>query len=160
MQRIPIIDLSAAGSGGLASRQAIAREIDATCREIGFFTITGHGVPIAAMDELRSKAHTFFALPLEEKCKAINPVPGTPRGYRAQGLESLAQANAGATPPDLKEFYHFGRESWPEETYHTGPEVKVQLKRIGSRISGAVVAGSSTEATKRVRNRIARDPSQ
>src|SRR5262245_1601924 len=122
MQRIPIIDVSAARTGGLAARQAIAREIDATCREIGFFTVTGHGVPVAAMDELRSKAHTFFALPLEEKCKAIHPVPGTPRGYRAQGLESLAQANAGTTPPDLKEFYHFGRESWPEETYYTGPE--------------------------------------
>jgi isopenicillin N synthase-like dioxygenase len=122
MQRIPVIDVSAARTGGLAARQAIAREIDATCREIGFFTVTGHGVPVAAMDELRSKAHTFFALPLEAKCKAINPVPGTPRGYRAQGLESLAQANAGTAPPDLKEFYHFGRESWPEETYYTGPE--------------------------------------
>jgi isopenicillin N synthase-like dioxygenase len=120
MQRIPIIDLSAARIGGLVSRQAIAREIDATCREIGFFTITGHGVPIATMDELRSKAHTFFALPLDEKRKAIHPVPGTPRGYRAQGLESLAQANAGTTPSDLKEFYHFGQESWPEETYYTG----------------------------------------
>jgi len=122
MQRIPIIDLSAARTGGLAARQAIAREIDTTCREIGFFTVTGHGVPVAAMDELRSKAHTFFALPLQEKCKAIHPVSGTPRGYRAQGLESLAQANAGMTPPDLKEFYHFGRESWPEETYYSGPE--------------------------------------
>src|SRR6516164_4471457 len=56
MQQIPVIDLSAARSGGLASRQAVAREIDATCREIGFFTITGHGVPIATMDQLRSKA--------------------------------------------------------------------------------------------------------
>ena len=117
MQRIPIIDVSAARTGGLAARQAIAREIDATCREIGFFTVTGHGVPVAAMDELRSKAHTFFALPLQEKCKAIHPVPGTPRGYRAQGLESLAlaqanvNANAGTTPPDLKEFYHFGRRA-------------------------------------------------
>ena len=61
MQQIPVIDLSAARSGGLASRQAVAREIDATCREIGFFTITGHGVPIATMDQLRSKAHAFFA---------------------------------------------------------------------------------------------------
>src|SRR5215467_10387398 len=122
MQQIPVIDLSAARGGGLASRQAIAREIDATCREIGFFTIAGHGVPGATMDELRSKAHTFFALPLEEKYKAIHPVPGTPRGYRAQGLEALAHANAGTTPADLKEFYHFGRESWPEETYYRGSE--------------------------------------
>jgi isopenicillin N synthase-like dioxygenase len=122
MQRIPIIDLSAARIGGLASRRAIANDIDAACREIGFFTITGHGVPVAAMDELRSQAHAFFALPLEEKYKAIHPVPGTPRGYRAQGQEALALANAGTTPSDLKEFYHFGRESWPEETYYTGPE--------------------------------------
>lgn len=122
MQGIPTIDLSAARIGGLASRRAVAREIDAACREIGFFTIAGHGVPVAIMDELRSKAHTFFALPLEEKCKAIHPVPGTPRGYRAQGLEALAHANAGKTPADLKEFYHFGRESWPEEAYYTGPE--------------------------------------
>src|SRR5262244_4567718 len=100
MQQISVIDLSAARTGALASRQAVAREIDATCREIGFFTVTGHGVPVAAMDELRSKAHAFFALPLEEKYKAIHPVPGTPRGYRAQGLEALAHANAAMTPAD------------------------------------------------------------
>jgi isopenicillin N synthase-like dioxygenase len=122
MQRIPIIDLSAARSGGLAARQAVAREIDAACREIGFFTITGHGVPVATMDELRLKAHAFFALPSEEKQKAIHPVAGTPRGFRAQGLEALAHANAGTTPADLKEFYHLGRESWPQETYYSGPE--------------------------------------
>jgi isopenicillin N synthase-like dioxygenase len=74
------------------------------------------------MDELRSKAHEFFALPLQEKRKAIHPVPGTPRGFRAQGLEALAHANAGATPADLKEFYHLGRENWPQETYYTGAE--------------------------------------
>src|SRR5260370_8500628 len=122
MQQSLVIDLSAARSGGLASRQAVAREVDAAGGEIGLFTIAGHGVPIATMDQLRSKAHAFFALPLEEKRSAIHPVPGTPRGYRAQGLEALALASAGATPPDLKEFYHFGRESWPNEPYYTGPE--------------------------------------
>src|SRR5215469_17004215 len=99
MQQIPVIDLSAARVGGLASRQAVAREIDATCREIGFFTITGHGVPVATMDQLRSKAHAFFALPLEEKRDAIHPVAVTPRGYRAQGLEALAHTKAGTTTP-------------------------------------------------------------
>jgi isopenicillin N synthase-like dioxygenase len=122
MPQIPLIDLSMARTGGLLSRQAVAREIDATCREIGFFTIAGHGVPVTIMNDLRSKAHDFFALPLEEKRGAIHPIAGTPRGYRVQGIEALAHANAGATPPDLKEFYHFGRESWPNEPYYTGAE--------------------------------------
>jgi isopenicillin N synthase-like dioxygenase len=123
MRQIPIIDLSAALHGGLASRQAVAQEIDRTCREIGFFTISGHGVSVAVMNALRSKAHAFFALPLAEKRKAIHPLAGTPRGYRAQGMEALAQANASAAPPDLKEFYHLSRqESWPDEPYYSGVE--------------------------------------
>jgi isopenicillin N synthase-like dioxygenase len=123
MRQIPIIDLSEALTGGLASRQAAAQQIDRTCREIGFFTIAGHGVPVTVMHALRSKAHAFFALPLEEKRKAVHPIAGTPRGYRAQGIEALAQANASAAPPDLKEFYHFSRqEGWPDEPYYTGVE--------------------------------------
>jgi isopenicillin N synthase-like dioxygenase len=122
MQRIPLIDLTSARTGGQASKQAVAREIDRNCREIGFFTIAGHGMPISIMEELRAKAHGFFAFPLAQKHKAIHPVPGTPRGYRAQGIEALAHASSGQTPPDLKEFYHFGRESWPDEPYYAGVE--------------------------------------
>jgi isopenicillin N synthase-like dioxygenase len=122
MQQIPVIDLTAAREGNLAARQAIAREIDQVCRDIGFFTITGHGVPTTVMDTLRDTAHTFFALPLAEKRKAIHPLPGTPRGYRALGIEALAQANDRVTPPDLKEFYHIGRESWPDDLYYTSEE--------------------------------------
>jgi isopenicillin N synthase-like dioxygenase len=122
MKKIPVIDLSAARGGDRRARMAVAREIDETCRQIGFFTITGHGVPAAVMDTLRSKAHEFFALPLEQKRSAIHPVPGTPRGYRALGIEALAQGNNRATPPDLKEYYHFGRETWPDEPYYTGSE--------------------------------------
>jgi len=122
MERIPIVDLSPARSGDLRARQAVAKRIDDICREIGFFTITGHGVPLDVMDALRSRAHAFFALPLEEKRKATNPVPNAPRGYRALGIEALGRANAGASPPDLKEFYHIGREAWPDEPYYTGPE--------------------------------------
>jgi len=118
MKQIPVVDLSAARTGGLHGRQSLAREIDKVCREIGFFTIAGHGVPAAVMDTLREKAHAFFALPLHEKCKAAHPVPGTPRGYRAMGGEALAYANDGITPPDLKEFYHIGRAGWPDEPYY------------------------------------------
>jgi isopenicillin N synthase-like dioxygenase len=122
IRTIPIIDLSAARQGALQDRRAVAREIDRTCQEVGFFTITGHGVPVSAIDTLRGKAHEFFAQPLEEKRKAIHPVATTPRGYRALGIEALSYGNDRPTPPDLKEYYHFGRESWPEEPYYSSAE--------------------------------------
>jgi isopenicillin N synthase-like dioxygenase len=122
MKQIPVVDLSVARTGGLSARQSLAREIDQICREIGFFTITGHGVPVKVMDILREKAHAFFALPLDEKRKAIHQVLGTPRGYRALGGEALAHGNDRVTPPDLKEFYHIGRASWPNEPYYTSAE--------------------------------------
>ena len=39
MIAIPVIDLTAARTGGRAERLRTAREIDDACREIGFFTI-------------------------------------------------------------------------------------------------------------------------
>jgi isopenicillin N synthase-like dioxygenase len=121
-QSIPVLDLSDALHGDLAARRKLAAYLDRTCREIGFFTLVGHGAPPAVLDELRTKANAFFALPLEEKRRAIHAVAGTPRGYRALGIEALSYGNERETPPDLKEYYHFGRERWPDEAYFTGPE--------------------------------------
>lgn len=122
MSGIPVIDLGPALGGSPAERLRVGREIDRTCREIGFFTIAGHGVPKPVMDALRDTANAFFALPLAEKQRAIHPVKGTPRGYIALGVEALSRGNAQATPPDLKEYYHFGRQAWPDEPYYTSVE--------------------------------------
>lgn len=120
--RIPVIDIAAALAGAPADRRAAAAAIDRACVDIGFFTVTGHGVAPAVIDDLRRLAHDFFGRPMDEKRRAIHPVPHTPRGYIAMGLEALSYANAGGTPPDLKEFYHFGRPGWPDEPYFTGAE--------------------------------------
>lgn len=122
MSDIPVIDLSSALTGDPDARLRTGQEMDRICREIGFFTITGHGVPAPVMDGLRSVANAFFALPLQEKMRAVHPVRGTPRGYIALGAEALSHGNAIETPPDLKEYYHFGRERWPDEPYFTGAE--------------------------------------
>jgi len=42
---IPVVDLTSAFSGDAAARLRTGRQIDRICTEIGFFTITGHGVP-------------------------------------------------------------------------------------------------------------------
>jgi isopenicillin N synthase-like dioxygenase len=121
-QGIPVIDLSDALDGGAAARRRLAARLDRVCCDIGFLTIVGHGAPGAALDGLRAKAMAFFALPLDEKRRAIHPVASTPRGYRALGIEALSYGNDLKTPPDLKEYYHFGRETWPEEPYFTSAE--------------------------------------
>ena len=76
MNEVPLIDLTPARLGGRAERQAVAARIDEACREIGFFAISGHGVPTRVVDELRSSAHAFFALPLADKLVARHPVGG------------------------------------------------------------------------------------
>jgi len=122
MISIPVIDLEPALKGSEADRRKAAREIDRTCTEVGFFTIRGHGVPGDVIGALRDKANAFFALPLAEKMRAAPADFATPRGYRAMGFEALSRANAVSTPFDLKEFYHIGRERWPDEPYFTQGE--------------------------------------
>jgi isopenicillin N synthase-like dioxygenase len=119
---IPVIDLAPALNGSAEDRRAVAEEIDRTCREIGFFTIRGHGVDPALIDGLRAMSYDFFNQPLDQKQVMAPPDSQTPRGYRALGLESLSAGNSQETPPDLKEYYHFGREQWPEESYYTSAE--------------------------------------
>jgi isopenicillin N synthase-like dioxygenase len=115
---IPVIDISGTGTG----RARIGQAIDTACRQTGFLTVTGHGIPNRIIDTLRDKAHDFFARPLTEKLRAEHPIPGTPRGYIAMGLEALSLGNARDTPPDLKEYYHFGRETWPQDSYYIGEQ--------------------------------------
>jgi isopenicillin N synthase-like dioxygenase len=121
MNLVPVIDLAPARSGGRADRERVARDIDAACREIGFFAIRGHGVPDALVEDLRRRAHEFFALPLADKLAARHPSPGTNRGYHPVGGEALSTANDAAAPPDLKEFFHVGPVDVTSDAYYTAP---------------------------------------
>lgn len=120
--QIPVIDLTDARSSDRAARLRLGEQIDRTCTDIGFFTITGHGVPADTIRGLNRKAHEFFALPMEEKQEVMPADIKSPRGYKPVGYEALGHGNANMTPPDLKEYYHLGRESWPNEPYFTSAE--------------------------------------
>jgi isopenicillin N synthase-like dioxygenase len=119
MSVIPAVDLTAAREGSLADRGRVARAIDAACCEIGFFTITGHGVPDRVIADLRAAAHAFFALPLAKKLAARHPVTGTNRGYHPVGGETLSASVDEAAPADLKEFFHIGPVDVTDDPYYT-----------------------------------------
>jgi isopenicillin N synthase-like dioxygenase len=120
MSEVPLIDLAPARSGGRVDRERVAGAIDGACREIGFFAITGHGVPDRIVDDLRRLGHEFFALSAAQKLAARHPVAGTNRGYHPLGGEALSNANDAVAPPDLKEFFHVGPVDTTSDPYYTG----------------------------------------
>lgn len=116
-QRIPVIDLAAEGASAGIGR---------ACETAGFFYVTGHGVPAAAVDDVFAAARWFFARPLPER-EALD-VAGSPcfRGYVPMGitgpgvprrlLEAFqVMAELGPDDPDVRagSVMH-GPNRWPE----------------------------------------------
>jgi isopenicillin N synthase-like dioxygenase len=122
MDYVPVIDLTSARLGNEEDQRLVARLIDQACVEIGFFAVTGHGVPDTVGRALRDAAHAFFALPAATKRRASPADEAVPRGYHALGGEALAAANDAVAPPDLKEFYHVGPVDVGDDPYYTGPK--------------------------------------
>jgi isopenicillin N synthase-like dioxygenase len=97
---VPVVDLS-------GDRDAVARQIDTACREIGFFQIVGHGVDASLEAAAWQTAGEFFALPTEQKLAVAIP-SGDAYGYGPFLAERLAASLGTSTPPDLKETFSIG----------------------------------------------------
>ena len=108
---IPVIDLGPLLSGGDAGREAVAAEIGAACRGIGFFYVTGHGVPAALREKVFATARDFFGASEAEKETALySPTSGN-RGFIPMKGEALDPTKA----PDLKEAFNVGLELAPDD---------------------------------------------
>jgi isopenicillin N synthase-like dioxygenase len=106
---LPVIDMAPLAGGGTATEcAAVAGQIQAACREHGFFYVTGHGVPAGLLDELTGAAAEFFALPATAKMEIAMERGGRAwRGYFPVGAELTSGR------PDLKEGLYFGTELPP-----------------------------------------------
>src|SRR6202034_2055349 len=94
-----------AGDAPATARAAVARQIQAACRERGFFYVTGHGVPADLLNQLAAAASEFFALPVADKMEIAMERGGRAwRGYFPVGAELTSGR------PDLKEGLYFGTE--------------------------------------------------
>jgi isopenicillin N synthase-like dioxygenase len=102
---VPVVDIS-------ADPEAVAADLDEICRTVGFFQITGHGVPDDVAGPAWTMATRFFDLPLADKLSVARPTPDYPYGYIPLAGESLPQSMADAVftigPPDLKEVFNIG----------------------------------------------------
>ena len=87
-------------------RAGFVAELGAAYREYGFCGISGHGIPQSLIDNAYRVFQEFFGLPEATKMKYHLPGTGGARGYTPFAVETAKDAQY----PDLKEFWHIGRE--------------------------------------------------
>lgn len=107
---LPVIDMAPLFERARAAeRAAVARAIEAACRDTGFFYVTGHGVAAALVERLEAASRRFFALPLADKMEIEMSRGGRAwRGYFPVGAELTSGK------PDRKEGLYLGTELPPE----------------------------------------------
>lgn len=108
LRSVPVIDIGRFRDGTDDDRRRIGADIDRACREIGFFTIVGHGVDDEVTSAIHREALAFFDLPLADRMAVAMPEPGYPYGYSPVSAESLSRSIGGTAPPDLKETFNLG----------------------------------------------------
>ena len=120
---VPIIDISGFAKGG-AAREKVTQDVARAVEEIGFLTITGHGVPQALMADVSAQYRGFFDLPVDVKSKYANDSQNINRGYIAYGTEFVASSHDKTAPPDFRETFAIGRFGLADDPYYAAAEAK------------------------------------
>jgi len=74
-----------------SARRRVASDVNSACTDIGFLIVTGHRVPAALIEEMRSVSRQFFDLPTDEKLRQRMPADRY-RGYIALATRPLPTA--------------------------------------------------------------------
>ena len=107
MNHVPTLDMRRYD----IDRDAFVAELGAAYREFGFCGISNHGVDPKLIEHAYDAFKRFFALPAEVKMRYHLPGTGGARGYTPFKVETAKDSEY----PDLKEFWHIGREL-PEDS--------------------------------------------
>ncbi|MCW2582233.1 MAG: hypothetical protein JWQ53_1023 [Klenkia sp.] len=118
MRTVPVVDLSLGPT-------AVADLIGQVCADVGYFQVTGHGMPPELLTELITVTRQFFALPTAVKERVAQPAPDQVRGWSGIGSEGITYSLDEESPADLKEKFDIG----PVD--HTGPHQRPNLWPAG-----------------------------
>ena len=116
---IPVIDLGPMHDGSEAGLRKVAAEIGAACRGVGFFYVSGHGIPLELMEEAFATSAKFFASPEGTKRSALYSGASGNRGYIPMKGEALDPSK----PADLKEAFNIGLDLDDDD-----PEIRAGVK--------------------------------
>jgi isopenicillin N synthase-like dioxygenase len=140
--QIPYIDLTPARTGSKAERLAVAAEIDAACRDVGFFNLTGHGIDPGIIQRAYDELERFLALPQEvkETCRLPGGATMSADEYTPYGYSALLEENAFAymgvegKPADYVEKFSVGylvNEPGADLPFPPGPQGQAFRKALG-----------------------------
>lgn len=106
-QTIPVLDLQDFIDGNPRKADQFVQDFGAALHQLGFFALVNHGVEPSMIQSAYNAAEAFFALPDAVKIQYdIADLKGQ-RGFTQFGKEHAKDSEA----PDLKEFWHVGRET-------------------------------------------------
>ena len=108
-QTIPVVNLADYDSDDPRTREAFVETFGEGMNDLGFVAVEGHGVPQELIDKNYELFEQFFSFDDDTKRKYERPQSGRQRGYTPFGLEHAKDSEK----PDLKEFWHVGREVEP-----------------------------------------------
>jgi isopenicillin N synthase-like dioxygenase len=146
---LPILDLSQLDAGPEAAER-FRRDLRDATREVGFFYLTGTGLPAGLEARLHEAARAFFALPEADKLAIENIRSPHFRGYTRVGGErtrgrvdwreqiDIGPEREPVADPDAPEFARLiGPNLWPEALPGLRPVVEEwhdELTRISRRL--------------------------
>jgi len=139
VRSIPVIDFSDYTSGDQSRREKFVKHVGDSLKDIGFFALSNHGIPLDLINKSYDMGDEFFGLTQDKKMNYARREISHQRGYTAFGVEHAKDNPA----PDLKEFWQTGRTHksgdnptypanvWPEDTV---PEFKIVVDDLYNRM--------------------------
>lgn len=107
LRKVPELSLMSFVNGTTNDKVRFANELFAGLKDYGFIILVDHPVDHKLTSKAYDLIHEFFQLPLESKRGYVCKEGGGQRGYTAFGVEHAKNSQY----PDLKEFWHVGRET-------------------------------------------------
>lgn len=111
VRKVPELSLMSFLTGTNNDKTHFVNNLFSGLKDYGFIVLVDHPVHNLLTSRAYDLVHEFFQLPLETKQKYKCPAGGGQRGYTAFGVEHAKNSKF----PDLKEFWHVGREKLVDE---------------------------------------------
>jgi isopenicillin N synthase-like dioxygenase len=106
LRKVPELSLMSFVAGSKTDKTRFVDNVFSGLKEYGFIVLSDHTVDPEITKKSYDLIHEFFSMPLEEKKKYVCKEGGGQRGYTSFGVEHAKNSQY----PDLKEFWHVGRE--------------------------------------------------